>query len=123
LTICTAIAAISMVPQALVTNVWQLIALQVITGAAFGGIMPAISALLNEFTDRADVGAAFGFDNAISSGARALGPLLGGIIVAIFGLRAFILSMSILLFISLFLALVLIKQDNNKSLETSLGPS
>jgi len=123
LTICTAIAAISIIPQALVTSVWQLIALQVITGAAFGGIMPAISALLNEYTDQSDVGAAFGFDNAISSGARAAGPLVGSIIVALFGLRAFVLSMSILLFIALALAILLIKKDDKTALVTPIKPS
>jgi len=112
LTICLAVAAISLIPQALVTNVWQLIVLQIFTGAAFGGIMPAISALLNEFTDQSDVGAAFGFDNSISSAARAAGPLLGGIIVALFGLRVFVFSMGIILAIALILAVMLIKQDD-----------
>jgi len=119
LTICLAIAAISIVPQALVTHVWQLIVLQIFTGAAFGGIMPAISALLNEYTDQADVGAAFGFDNAITSGARAAGPLLGGVIVAFFGLRIFILSMGIILAIALVLAIILIKKDDKIYLKST----
>lgn len=118
LTICTAVAAISIFPQAFVTTVWQLIVLQIFTGAAFGGIMPAISALLNEFTEQADVGAAFGFDNAITSAARACGPLLGGIIVAMFGLRIFVFSMGVLLAIALVMVIFLI-QKNETTLKAS----
>ena len=74
--------------QSLVREGWQLLVLQVLAGVALGGIVPGISALLAQFTHRGEEGAVYGLDNAIVSGARALGPMLGVGIGMWLGLRA-----------------------------------
>jgi DHA1 family multidrug resistance protein-like MFS transporter len=71
----------------LVAAGWQLLGLQMLYGIALGGIVPGISALLAVTTRQGDEGAVYGLDNAITSGARMLGPLLGVGIAAWFGLR------------------------------------
>jgi DHA1 family multidrug resistance protein-like MFS transporter len=73
--------------QAVVTAGWQLLGLQVLYGVALGGIVPGISALLAVFSRQGDEGAVYGLDNAINSGARMIGPLLGVGISAWLGVR------------------------------------
>jgi DHA1 family multidrug resistance protein-like MFS transporter len=74
--------------QSLVTSGGQLLALQVLAGAALGGIVPGISALLAGYTRCGEEGAVYGLDNSITSGARTLGPTLGVGIALVFGYRA-----------------------------------
>jgi DHA1 family multidrug resistance protein-like MFS transporter len=73
--------------QAVVTAGWQLLVLQVLYGIALGAIVPGISALLAVYSRQGDEGAVYGLDNAITSGARMIGPLLGVGIAAWFGVR------------------------------------
>jgi len=73
--------------QAVVTAGWQLLGLQISYGIAMGGIVPGISALLAVYSREGDEGAVYGLDNAISSGARMIGPLLGVTIAAWLGVR------------------------------------
>ncbi|MBZ0304395.1 MAG: MFS transporter [Anaerolineae bacterium] len=71
------IAGLSLLPQALVTETWQLIVLYALTGAASGGLVASPSALLAEYTDPGEEGAVYGLDNSIVAGGRALAPLIG----------------------------------------------
>lgn len=80
--------ALCFLPQSFVTNAWQLLALQALSGAAVGGVAPALSALLARYSVVGNEGAVYGFDNTVISGARAIAPLIGAAIVAGFGLRA-----------------------------------
>lgn len=88
LMIATLLAALLYLPQSLVTQAWQLLALQALVGVAMGGIIPAISALLARYTQAGEEGAVYGLDNSINAGARAVAPLLGAAVAVGFGLRA-----------------------------------
>ncbi len=74
--------AIVYVPIAFVDSAWQLVALYALTGATIGGVLPAISAMLAQLTDRGEAGSVYGLDNAIVSTARAVSPVVGGALVA-----------------------------------------
>jgi DHA1 family multidrug resistance protein-like MFS transporter len=74
--------------QSLVTAGWQLLALQAAVGVFLGGIVPGISVLLARYTRCGDEGAVYGLDNSITSGARALAPMLGVAIAMGLGFRA-----------------------------------
>jgi len=78
---CTAAAALLYVPQSLVGTVWQLLALQALTGVAVGGMTPAIAALLARYTRPGEEGTVYGLDNAIVSASRTVAPLLGAGVV------------------------------------------
>jgi DHA1 family multidrug resistance protein-like MFS transporter len=82
------LAALFYLPQSLVTSGWQLLLLQALVGVCFGGIIPAISALLARYTQAGEEGAAYGLDNSITSVARAVAPLLGAGMALWWGLRA-----------------------------------
>ncbi len=101
---CVIVAAIAYIPQFFVQNIWQLILLQIITGAAAGGIMPVLSALLNHYTEPGEEGAAFGLDTSVTSLSRAVAPMLGAFIVFLGGFRLIFLVSAGLLFLTAILA-------------------
>lgn len=105
LVICALIAAASYLPQFWVQTVWQLLVLQMLTGAAAGGIMPVLSALLNHYTEPGQEGAAFGFDNSVASLSKAVAPMLGAVVVMLGGYRALFLATSCLFLLTALLAL------------------
>jgi DHA1 family multidrug resistance protein-like MFS transporter len=89
--------ALGFIPQAFVTAGWQLLMLQALTGAATGGMNPALSALLARYTGSGDEGAVFGIDNSVNSAARAAAPLLGAALAAWFGLPSIFLVTALVL--------------------------
>lgn len=98
LLIGTLIAAFGFLPQAFVTEGWHLLLLQALTGAATGGMNPALSALLTRYSRAGDEGSVFGIDNSVNASARAAAPLLGAAVAAWFGLPSiFIVTALVLL--------------------------
>ena len=100
--------------QSLATSAYQLLAAQVLTGAAMGGIGPSISALLAKFTQHGEEGAVYGLDNSITSGGRALGPLVGVGISALLGLRAVFVAIAIIYLIVASVAAFFIPRPKGK---------
>ncbi len=87
-------------PQGLITQTGQLLILQICVGIAVGGLIPSISAMLAEYTQRGEEGAVYGLDNSINSAGRALAPLLGGWIAASLGLPATFLAVGLIFLLS-----------------------
>ncbi|MFZ1397884.1 MAG: MFS transporter [Candidatus Promineifilaceae bacterium] len=105
-------AGLLFLPQSFVTSAWQLLILQALTGAAAGGIIPALSALLARYTQPGEEGSVYGIDNAIVAAARAAAPLVGSIIAFWFDLRAtFVGTAVIFLLVALISFLRLPAQD------------
>lgn len=105
LKICAFIGALCYIPQAFVTSAWQLLLLQALSGAAIGGITPALGALLAHYTVPGVEGAVYGLDNSVLSTARAVAPLLGAAIAVTVGLRGvFIITALIFLAVGLLAA-------------------
>ena len=75
-----------------------------LTGAAAGGIIPVLSALLNQYTEPGEEGAAFGFDTSVASLARAGAPMIGTAIVLVGNFRFIFLFSSLLLALTAILA-------------------
>jgi MFS transporter, DHA1 family, multidrug resistance protein len=98
--------ALFFVPQSFVTNAWQLLLLQGLSGAAIGGITPALGALLARYSAAGKEGAVYGLDNTVVSGARAIAPLLGAAIVTSFGLSSIFLGTAFIFLIVVALAVV-----------------
>jgi DHA1 family multidrug resistance protein-like MFS transporter len=74
-------------PQSLATEGWHLLVLYALVGVGMGGIIPAVGALLAQFTPHGEEGAVYGLDNSIRAGARSLAPMLGSGVTLRFGLR------------------------------------
>ncbi|MBN1963650.1 MAG: MFS transporter, partial [Anaerolineae bacterium] len=75
-------AALCYFPQAFVSEAWQLLVLQALTGGLIGGMLPAIGALLARYSTPGEEGAVYGLDNATIASARTVAPLLGSAIAA-----------------------------------------
>lgn len=102
------VAGLAFLPQTLVTEFWQLLALTVISGAATGGIVPALGALLVRLTPPGTEGATYGIDNSVSSAGRAVAPLIAVAIVEVASTRAVIGLNSVLFIGAALLALLVV---------------
>lgn len=102
---CALAAALFYLPQAFVGSVWQLLALQALAGAAVGGLLPSLSALLNHYTRPGEAGAVYGLDNSVVSAARTVAPLLGASAALLLGLRSVFAFTSLMFFATALLIL------------------
>lgn len=75
------------IPQPFVTDAWQLVVLQALTGLVQGAMVPAIGALMNLRTPDGAKGAAYGLDNSVNAGGRMIAPMLGAGVAVWFGFR------------------------------------
>ncbi|MBV8714891.1 MAG: MFS transporter [Chloroflexi bacterium] len=103
-------AGLIYIPQALVVNVIQLIALRGILGVFDGGLLPSANALIasstqpNQRSSHTAHGTTYGLVYLANGLGFALGPLAGGVIAATLGLRnVFFLTAAILLVIGMYL--------------------
>ena len=87
LTMSALAAGLLYLPQSLVAEAWQLLILQALTGAAAGGIIPSIGALLAGYTRPGEEGSVYGLDSSITSASRAVAPLVGAGVAHWFSLR------------------------------------
>lgn len=99
------IAAILYFSQAFVTQAWQFLFFQILTGITLGGILPALGALLAQYTQHGKEGSVYGLDNAIVAIARGLAPLAGAGMAYFFNIRASIILTGIMLVITALIAL------------------
>jgi len=87
LTVSALAAVLFYLPQTFVTDTWQLLILQALSGAATGGVIPSVSALLARYTQPGGEGAVYGLDNSIVAAGRAAAPLIGAAVAVWFGMR------------------------------------
>lgn len=109
-------------PQSQVQNAWQLLLLQALSGAAAGGIVPSISALLSRYTRTEEAGSVYGLDNSIVSASRAVAPLLGTGVTVAFGLRAAFVATGLIYLLVAGLATVQLPGDDPKPLPSDPSP-
>ncbi|WP_199622252.1 MFS transporter [Paenibacillus alkalitolerans] len=97
LAVCLLGAALSFIPQALVTNVWQLIGARFTLGLFMGGLLPSVNALLRKYTPDGMESRSFGFNSSFLSLGNILGPLAGGVLSGLIGIRGIFIFACILL--------------------------
>jgi MFS family permease len=81
------ISGIFYIPQAFVTNPWQLMGLRFMLGLVMGGLNPSINALVKKITPGALTGRVFGVTISAMYLGVFFGSTLGGQIAAAFGIR------------------------------------
>ncbi|MBN7773617.1 multidrug efflux MFS transporter [Clostridium aminobutyricum] len=92
-------AGLIYIPQAFVTNPWQLMGLRFLLGLTMGGLNPSVNTLIKKITPGSITGRIFGF--TISAGYLGVfgGSVLGGQAAAAFGIRSvFYITSALLLF-------------------------
>lgn len=74
-------------PQAFTDNYWLFTFERFAVGLFIGGLLPTANALVGRNVNRSDRGAVYGMTSSAMFMGNSLGPLLGGLIAASFGLR------------------------------------
>lgn len=88
-------------PQAVTTSLWAFLALRFGVGLFTGGIMPAANALIGRVFPRERRGRIYGITSSASYLGLALGPALGGVVGARFGVPAVFVMVGILTLVNL----------------------
>lgn len=96
LVICLVGATVTYLPQAAVTDVWQLLALRLLLGLFLGGLMPGANALVASVVPEQRRGVAYGLTGTASALAHGIGPASGAAIASAWGLRAVFVATSVL---------------------------
>jgi len=102
LVLCTAMAGLLCLPQAIAQNVGQLLVMRAAFGFTAGGMIPAMNAMVATIVPRDLLGRAYGFTTTASSLGWAIGPMLGGLAASALGLRVpFVIMGGLLLVLAL----------------------
>jgi DHA1 family multidrug resistance protein-like MFS transporter len=74
--------------QSWVQTPFQLLILQALGGAAMGGVLASVSALLAALAPKDRFGAVYGIDTSVVAAANAVAPMLGAALTASWGFGA-----------------------------------
>jgi MFS family permease len=94
---CLGITAITLVPQAWVSDVWQLTGLRFVMGLSLGGLLPCITALIRHAVPQEVAGRILGYSTSSQYLGQVLGPLAGGLLGAHLGMGSVFLGTAALL--------------------------
>lgn len=92
-----AVSALLLVPQAFVTEGWQLVGLRFLMGLALGGLLPCITSVIRHNVPDGVGGNVLGLSISAQYVGQVAGPLLGGFVGGHFGMRAVFLGTSVLM--------------------------
>jgi len=84
---CLLLTGVVMVPQAFVTQWWQLAVLRGLMGMTLAGLLPAIAKLIRQTVEEHNSGKILGYLQSAQFCGQVIGPLIGGQIGAHFGLH------------------------------------
>ncbi|MBE1441115.1 MULTISPECIES: MFS transporter [unclassified Paenibacillus] len=98
LAVCLIGAAISFIPQAFVTNIWQLFAARFMLGVFMGGMLPSVQTLISSFAPKGMESRAYSFNTSALSLGNMLGPVIGGVLSGWLHIQGLFLMAAVLLF-------------------------
>ncbi len=76
-----------MLPQALVSSWWQLALLRFALGAALAGLLPSVAKVIRHAVPEQALGKVLGYSQSAQFAGQVLGPLAGGALGGLFGMR------------------------------------
>jgi MFS transporter, DHA1 family, multidrug resistance protein len=82
------LASILIVPQALVTELWQLVLLRFLFGMAIGGLIPCITAYIRQEAPVSMQGELMGYNQSFRFLGNVIGPVLGGTLSGFIGISS-----------------------------------
>ncbi|KQZ98504.1 MFS transporter [Mesorhizobium sp. Root157] len=96
-TAALAVSALLLVPQAFVTESWQLVALRFLMGLALGALLPSITSVIRHNVPDHVGGNVLGYSISAQYAGQVAGPLLGGFVGGHFGMQAVFLGTCVLM--------------------------
>ncbi|NJP39352.1 MFS transporter [Alkalicoccus luteus] len=88
LLICLIGAAVTFLPQAFITDLWQLIVLRFLFGIAIGGIIPCVTAYIRQAAPLELQGEVLGYNQSFRFLGNVAGPVIGGLAAGAFGITS-----------------------------------
>lgn len=92
-----AVSALLLIPQAFVTEGWQLIVLRFLMGLALGGLLPSVTSVIRHNIPYHAAGGILGYSTSAQYAGQVVGPLLGGFVGGHIGMQAVFLGTSVLM--------------------------
>ena len=93
-------AGLLFIPQALVRNAWELMALRFLLGIATASLLPSINSMIRQITPDELTGQIYGYNQSAQFIGSFGGAVMGGQIASMFGLKYVFFSTSILLLLN-----------------------
>jgi MFS transporter, DHA1 family, multidrug resistance protein len=90
-------AAIAFIPQALVTNIWQLFAARFLQGIFMGGLLPSVQTLIRKYTPTGMESRSYSFNSSALSLGNMAGPIFGGAVSGYIGIKGIFVVTCVLL--------------------------
>jgi len=106
-TLCLSAAAVLLIPQALVTNTWQLLVLRFFMGLALGGLLPCMASIIRHSVPEGIAGRMLGYSTSSQYVGQVLGPVAGGFVGGHLGMRWVFLATFVLMAACAFTAFML----------------
>ncbi|MFT4412994.1 MFS transporter [Fredinandcohnia humi] len=112
LTVLMVAASIMFIPQALVTELWQLVLARFLFGMAVGGLIPCMTAYIRQVAPLSMQGEVQGYNVSFRFLGNVIGPVTGGVISGFFGISSvFFLTSGIFLLGAIILWLSIIRHS------------
>ncbi|WP_272939345.1 MFS transporter [Paenibacillus faecalis] len=92
---------LTLIPQAFVTSVWQLVIVRFMMGVFMGGLLPSVNALIRSFTPEGMESRAFGFNTSALALGNMLGAVIGGFLSGFIGIEGLFIASGILLLVNM----------------------
>ena len=93
-----AVCGVLLIPQAFVSNGWELIGLRFLMGMSLAGLLPSINATIRHSVPAGGAGMILGYGTSAQYTGQVLGPLAGGFVGGHFGMRAVFLATTVIMF-------------------------
>jgi MFS family permease len=85
--LCLLAAGVLLIPQAFVTDAWQLLVLRLLMGMALAGLMPSVNSMIRHNVPDSVAGTMLGYAVSAQFAGQVLGPVAGGFVGGHFGVR------------------------------------
>jgi DHA1 family multidrug resistance protein-like MFS transporter len=94
---CLAAAGLTLIPQAFVTQWWQLAALRFLLGMTLAGLLPSIAKVIKHEVPERSLGKAIGYSQSSQYAGQVLGPLMGATLGTHLGMRSVFIVTGVML--------------------------
>ncbi|SDI60356.1 MFS transporter [Paenibacillus naphthalenovorans] len=91
---------LAFIPQAFVTNIWQLLASRFLLGVFMGGLLPSVQTLIRQYTPSGMESRAYSFNTSSLALGNMLGPVIGGAVSGLIGIRGIFMTAAVLLLLN-----------------------
>ncbi|MFS8651035.1 MAG: MFS transporter, partial [Caldibacillus sp.] len=108
------ISGLILIPQALVTSLWQLIVLRFLFGVASGGIVPCMTAYIRQVAPYEIQGELQGYNTSFRFLGNVIGPSIGGIIAGFIGISSVFYVTSALVILSFILLSYQVRKEEKE---------